>query len=112
MANQAKKTEYSGSKKGTGSYWGRKKYAKHESDRKRREDGKLLSGEIDMSDIDNYSYHEALDRTHILLSNLENTLGTHPVILADSNVKELYEKTVENLAELYQVLGRIHLENT
>ena len=64
------------------------------------------------SDIDNYSYHEALDRTHIQLSNLENALGDHPVILANSNAKELYDNAVENLAELYQVLGRNHLENT
>lgn len=65
-----------------------------------------------MSKIDNYSYHEALDRTHIQLSNLENAPGDHPVILTNSNAKELYEKAVKNLAELYQALGRIHLENT
>ena len=112
MANQAKKTEHSGSKKGTGAYWGRKKDAKHESNKKRRKDGQLLSGEMKMNDIDNYSYHEALDRTHIQLCNLENALGDHPVILTNSNAKELYEKAVENLAELYQFLGRIHLENT
>lgn len=46
MANQAKKTEHSGSKKGAGAYWGRKKDAKHESDKKRRKDGQLLSGEM------------------------------------------------------------------
>ncbi len=40
MAHQAKKTEHSGSKKGCGAYWGRKVDAKHESNRKRRQNGK------------------------------------------------------------------------
>ena len=37
MANKAQKTEHSGPKKGAGAYWGRKKAAKKESNRVRRE---------------------------------------------------------------------------
>lgn len=37
MAQQAKKSEHSGAKKGRGAYWGRKKDAKTESNRRRRE---------------------------------------------------------------------------
>ena len=37
MANEAQKTEHSGPKKGRGAYWGRKKAAKKESNRVRRE---------------------------------------------------------------------------
>jgi len=110
MANEAKKTEHSGSKKGSGAYWGYKKDAKHESNKKRREDGKALADSELMEKIDSYSYHEALDRTHIQLCNLENALGDHPVILAEKEAKELYDKTVENLAKLYQTLGGISLE--
>ena len=40
MANQAQKTEHSGPKKGRGAYWGRKKDAKLESNRVRRETDK------------------------------------------------------------------------
>jgi len=40
MANQAQKTEHSGPKKGSGAYWGRKKAAKQESNRVRRETDK------------------------------------------------------------------------
>ena len=40
MANQAQKTEHSGPKKGCGAYWGRKKDAKLESNRVRRETDK------------------------------------------------------------------------
>lgn len=37
MANEAKKTEHAGAKKGNGAYWGSKKNAKNESNKKRRE---------------------------------------------------------------------------
>ena len=37
MANEAQKTEHAGPKKGRGAYWGRKKDAKKESNRVRRE---------------------------------------------------------------------------
>ena len=40
MANQAQKTEHSGPKKGRGAYWGRKRDAKPESNRVRRETNK------------------------------------------------------------------------
>jgi hypothetical protein len=40
MANQARKTEHSGAKKGKGAYWGRKRDAKPESNQRRREDDK------------------------------------------------------------------------
>jgi hypothetical protein len=36
MAGKARKTEHSGAKKGEGAYWGRKAYAKKESNRRRR----------------------------------------------------------------------------
>jgi hypothetical protein len=42
MGCKAKKTEHAGSKKGCGSYWGRKGDAKKESNHKRREDSKML----------------------------------------------------------------------
>lgn len=38
MAQNANKTEHSGAKKGSGSYWGRKRDAKEESSKKRRAD--------------------------------------------------------------------------
>jgi hypothetical protein len=43
MANEAQKTEHAGPKKGQGAYWGRKKDAKKESNRVRREVNKTES---------------------------------------------------------------------
>lgn len=42
MANEAKKTEHSGAKKGNGAYWGPKASAKEESNKKRRSDAKQI----------------------------------------------------------------------
>ena len=42
MGHEAHKTEHSGSKRGSGAYWGRKAEAKHESNRKRRADSKVI----------------------------------------------------------------------
>ncbi|GAC13680.1 hypothetical protein [Aliiglaciecola lipolytica] len=116
MAFGVKKTEHNGAKKGRGAYWGKKRFAKFESNRRRRLDGKsmLVSDKGDCmqsSTIDKYSYHEALDRTWILLNNLESSLGEHPVIKGNPQTTELYEKAVENLAQLYQKLGEISVES-
>ena len=40
MRHEAKKTEHSGAKKGSGAYWGRKVAAKKESNKRRRENDK------------------------------------------------------------------------
>ena len=50
MANEAQKTEHSGPKKGCGAYWGRKKAAKKESNRVRREVDKTESKPASDSD--------------------------------------------------------------
>ena len=42
MAYGAKKTEHAGGKKGKGAYWGRRIAAKKESNRKRREEDKVI----------------------------------------------------------------------
>ncbi|OQX16012.1 MAG: hypothetical protein BWK76_12165 [Desulfobulbaceae bacterium A2] len=43
MGQGAKKTEHAGAKKGNGAYWGRKRVAKQESNRVRRENDKETS---------------------------------------------------------------------
>ena len=45
MGNEAKKTEHTGAKKGSGAYWGRKVAAKKESNKQRRENGKRSAAE-------------------------------------------------------------------
>jgi len=50
VANGAQKTEHSGAKKGCGAYWGRKKFAKKESNKLRRLNDKKTKEEIKNAD--------------------------------------------------------------
>ena len=59
--------------------------------------------------MDQFSEHEALDRTHCIQHMLEQLLLDHPVIQGDAEFQELAEKAAEALAELYQAIGRKHL---
>ncbi len=56
MANEAQKTEHSGPKKGAGAYWGRKKAAKKESNRVRREADKKESDPVIAKSLESDSY--------------------------------------------------------
>ena len=48
MALRARKTEHAGPKKGRGAFYGHKAEAKHDSDRRRREDDKLAVADHDL----------------------------------------------------------------
>lgn len=58
MANEAQKTEHSGPKKGSGAYWGRKKAAKKESNRTRRETDKKESSPVFTKNLESNSHEE------------------------------------------------------
>lgn len=62
MAQNAKKTEHSGAKHGSGAYWGRKAAAKEESDRVRRENDRR-EVERGLSDLFS-SFEDMLPRDH------------------------------------------------
>ncbi|MBK1876992.1 hypothetical protein [Pelagicoccus mobilis] len=49
--------------------------------------------------------HEALDRAHIASSHLQMALGEHEVVQKMPDVREAYEKAVEALEDLYQLIG-------
>lgn len=68
----------------------------------------MNSKETELS-IDQYSYHEAIDRAWVILSTLETILGEHSVVQNNPEAKKLYEKAVDSLADLYQVLGSLDL---
>lgn len=57
--------------------------------------------------IDPFAYHEAMDRTSVLLELLDLSIATHPVTKHHPEVFKSYEKVAEALAELYQVTGSL-----
>lgn len=54
----------------------------------------------------NSCVHEALDRAHITLSHLEMALEEHPITKKYPDVQAAYEKAVDTIAELYQLIGQ------
>ncbi len=51
--------------------------------------------------LDEYSYHEAIDRTYLIIDNLEKTVYQHPVIKKHKKVKKKLKKALTLLAEVY-----------
>ena len=57
--------------------------------------------------LDEFHYHEMLDRLHMILSISEDHLLQHPVAKVERDVKQNIEKALEHLAEAYQITGNI-----
>ena len=55
---------------------------------------------------DEFGYHEALDRTHVLVSMLDDHILTHPVISGDPEMSAQAEKAEKELGELYQLISK------
>ncbi len=60
-----------------------------------------------MSSENSVDVHEALDRAFMQSIFLQQSLGEHPVVQNNSELKRLYEQAVSNLGELYQKLGEL-----
>lgn len=57
--------------------------------------------------LDQFHYHEALDRLNIIIDNCDGHLMQHPVIKIESDVKQNVEKAIEYLYKAYQQVGTI-----
>lgn len=53
-------------------------------------------------ELDDFHYHEALDRLHMLLVMAEESLDQHPVMLKHPALNDLYCEIYEKLGQLYQ----------
>lgn len=50
--------------------------------------------------------HEVLDRAHIASKHLQMALGDHDMTLKHKDIQIAYEKAVEKIEDLYQLIGR------
>lgn len=62
-----------------------------------------------MKKLDEYHYHEALDRASSVAEIIEIMLIQHPVVKEHKDVKELVEKAQECILEAYQILGGLSI---
>jgi hypothetical protein len=62
--------------------------------------------------LDQFHYHEALDRAYMVGGIVEEYLLGHPVVQKHRDVKRKVTKTLRLLAEVYLDIGMIDLENS
>lgn len=61
-------------------------------------------------ELDDFHYHEALDRLHVIMDTIDNHLIQHPVLKAETKVKDLVDEANTKLWEAYQLIGSITTE--
>jgi len=62
-------------------------------------------------ELDEFHYHEVLDRTHVLLSTWDNYINDHPVVVASDELRKKSEEIMELIGEFYQLIPNIEEEN-
>ena len=60
---------------------------------------------------DDYSSHEALHMSSFLMDAIDNELIQHDYIASIPECRDLAEKAHQALFDLYQLIGRKHLDN-
>lgn len=68
--------------------------------------GKMANEDI-TKNLDEFHYHEALDRLHVIISTCEDHLMQHPAIKLEPEVKQNIDKAIQHLCKAYQQIGNI-----
>jgi len=55
-------------------------------------------------------HHEVLDRTHVILCNIDDFLLDHNVIMSNKKLLKKVEKASRILADVYQAVGKIEFD--
>lgn len=67
-----------------------------------KESKKKKIGKIE---LDDYHYHELLDRLHVIMCTIDNHLIQHPVCKIETDVKDHVSNAVDQLFIAYQLIG-------
>ena len=60
--------------------------------------------------LDEFHYHEIIDRLHIIINTVEDHLLSHPVCCESSDVKTLIEERQAKLIKAYQRVGKAEFD--
>jgi len=60
---------------------------------------------IQKPELDQFHYHEMLDRLHVTMSMIDGHLQQHPVAKIETEVKDLISQAQDKLWEAYQITG-------
>lgn len=61
---------------------------------------------MDKNEFNYGHYHEALDRLHIIIMNIDDHVLQHPVCQKHKKIRKQVEKGLEALADAYQMIGQ------
>jgi len=59
--------------------------------------------------LDEFHYHEALNRTYVINDSIERNLCTRPVIKKHNVLKKKIDTISDTLAEVYQIIGSLQV---
>ena len=57
----------------------------------------------ELPELDEFHYHELLDRLHVTMSNIDDHLQQHPVAKLNTDIKDLISEAQDKLWEAYQI---------
>lgn len=60
--------------------------------------------------LDEFHYHEAMDRIEMLANIVEDTIANHPVMNEESQVKALIDRACDALYDAYQAAASVRFE--
>jgi hypothetical protein len=60
--------------------------------------------------LDEFHYHEALDRTNMVAMIMEDNLINHPVFTKHKDLKKKLRRAQETIFEVYQDIGRLEIK--
>tara|TARA_B110000259_G_scaffold146126_1_gene164677 strand:- start:2803 stop:3006 length:204 start_codon:yes stop_codon:yes gene_type:complete len=58
-------------------------------------------------ELDEFHYHEMLDRLHVVMSMIDVHLQQHPVAKIETEIKDLISHAQDSLWQAYQLTGTI-----
>ena len=66
--------------------------------------------EDERTSVDQFHWHEALDRAHLAIEQFDMNLLSHPVLEQNVELRQLAQEIADRLAGLYQAIGNAEPE--
>ena len=60
-------------------------------------------------ELDDYHYHEVLDRLGVIMDSVDRQLLQHPVVKVETDVKNQIDEGLTYLWKAYNTIAQIHL---
>lgn len=73
--------------------------------------GVLKSSMFDKPEINDGHYLELMDRTYVIMSNVNDHLLEHPLTEDDPELKQMFELIIDALWDTYQTIGNKIVNN-